>query len=471
MSVPQNTSETTPLLRKRSTDDAPALATPLPKQIFALHTAVLADYIAGSLLHPFLYFMIQDFNLPPHPRDPSQIGWYVSLILCAYSLAQVTSSIPIGLLSDRWGRKTMLLLGLAGNVVCSVLLGLTSTFQQAVVVRVMLGLVNGNVGVAKSITGELTDSSNRARAFSLFGFWSSIGEIIGPILGGYLSNPADKYPEVFGSPFFHSYPYFLPCLAAAILGTTGFIATYVFLDETLQRAEVKVVRDLEAKSHSEEGEAMRGDVFVIPPQAWPPVVALGVLGLIASMNGEAFPLLANTPREDPNPGLGFGTRRLAIILCLQAVFKLVIQLLVYSKIHKHLQTLNTLRLGLLILLLTTVSTPALPSIPYTYLFPPLITLFFFQSAATSIAYTSIFILVIDSAPSTRWLGTINGLGQLGACTSRVIGPALLGWLWSWSRDVGGFPWVVWGVTGVFVVGLGVETVWIGRWRGREVGRG
>ncbi|KAJ3034997.1 hypothetical protein HDV00_004408 [Rhizophlyctis rosea] len=460
-----NPSETTPLLPEASSRTVGP--TPLPKkQLFALYTAVLIEPIAGSLLQPFIYFMVQDFNLPPAPTDPSQIGWYVSFLRSAFSLAQVLSSIPIGLLSDRLGRRPILLLGIVGNVVCTLLFGLARTIEEAVTARVMLGLVNGNIGVAKSITGEITDSTNRAQAFSMFGFWSSIGGIIGPILGGYLSNPVDKYPSLFGqSTFFRAFPYFLPCLIAAFVGIAGFVASYVCLEETLPTRRGS--GDIEGKSERRvEVEGANGRRGFLPPQAWPPVVALTLIGLVNAMNQGSFPLLANTPRGGQNGGLGFGTEELGVILCLQAGFRLITQLTVYPPIDKRLGPLKTLRLGLLLLLITTISTPLFPSIPAQYLYPPLLAHQFLQAAATSLAMTSTFILVTEGAPSPAWLGTINGVAQMGACTSRTVGPALLGWVWKWSREVGGFPWVVWGVSGAVLLGLGVETMWIGRWKKR-----
>ncbi|KAF9290277.1 hypothetical protein BGZ68_007501 [Mortierella alpina] len=97
----------------------------------------------------------------------------------------------------------------------------------------MCGLLNGNVGVAKSMLGEIADSSNQSQAFGLFGFAWGIGMIVGPVLGGYLANPAKTFPDTFGDwAFFIEYPYFLPCFVAAMGSVVGFIVGYFFLEET-----------------------------------------------------------------------------------------------------------------------------------------------------------------------------------------------------------------------------------------------
>lgn len=85
---------------------------------------------------------IRDFHVT---EDPTEIGYYAGLITTMFSLAQVISSIPIGMLSDRVGRRPVLLLGLAGNVVSACLFGLARNFAWAVVARAMLGFVNGEL--------------------------------------------------------------------------------------------------------------------------------------------------------------------------------------------------------------------------------------------------------------------------------------------------------------------------------------
>ncbi|KAF8979638.1 hypothetical protein BGZ46_005200 [Entomortierella lignicola] len=97
------------------------------------------------------------------------------------------------------------------------------------------GLI-GNVGVAKSMLGEIADHTNQSQAFSLFGFAWGIGMIVGPVLGGYLANPAKNFPEIFGDwEFFIEYPYFLPCFVAAMGSVVGFIVGYFFLEEPKKR--------------------------------------------------------------------------------------------------------------------------------------------------------------------------------------------------------------------------------------------
>ena len=94
------------------------------------------------------------------------------------------------------------------------------------------------------MVSELTiehSAEQRARAFSLLPLMFGIGSILGPMLGGLLSNPVQTYPSLFGqggplTDFFTEFPYFLPCLVSGLICACGLIFGYFFLEETLSTA-------------------------------------------------------------------------------------------------------------------------------------------------------------------------------------------------------------------------------------------
>jgi MFS family permease len=71
--------------------------------------------------------------------------------------------LPWGYLSDRIGRRPVILYGLMGTTITSILFGLSQSFAWAMTVRIMAGLVNGNIGVMKSMLGEITDVTNQGK--------------------------------------------------------------------------------------------------------------------------------------------------------------------------------------------------------------------------------------------------------------------------------------------------------------------
>ncbi|KNC99652.1 uncharacterized protein SPPG_09242 [Spizellomyces punctatus DAOM BR117] len=92
--------------------------TPLPtKQLVVLMTVILCEPFQFTILFPFIVFMVESFGVAP---DSESLGYYVGFITAAFAGAQCLSALPWGTLSDRIGRRPVLLLGLAGNA-CAVL--------------------------------------------------------------------------------------------------------------------------------------------------------------------------------------------------------------------------------------------------------------------------------------------------------------------------------------------------------------
>ena len=205
--------------------------TPLPWRIIGcLSIVMISEPISLTILFPFVYFMVKDFQLSQDERD---IGYYVGLIASAFSLAQFCTSLGWGWLSDRIGRRPVLLIGLAGNTLTMLAFGLSRSLVWAILSRALCGALNGNIAVAKTVLGEITDSSNRAFGFSVFGFTWGIGMVMGPAIGGFLAFPSKYLPVLFGGcTFLEENPYFLPCLVSALISIAGFLIGIFVLPET-----------------------------------------------------------------------------------------------------------------------------------------------------------------------------------------------------------------------------------------------
>ncbi|KAJ3307522.1 hypothetical protein HDU76_004596 [Blyttiomyces sp. JEL0837] len=206
--------------------------TPLPRRMmFILCVVIFSEPMSMTILFPFVYFMVRDFKI----ASEKDIGYYVGFIASAFSVAQFLTSIFWGWLSDKIGRRPVLLAGLIGNTITILMFGQSHSFAWAVTARGLCGFLNGNVGVAKSVMGEITDSTNQAAGFSLFGLMWAIGLICGPVLGGLLANPAQQWPGLFGNyPFLRDNPYFLPCMISACISLIGFAVGFFYLEETSQ---------------------------------------------------------------------------------------------------------------------------------------------------------------------------------------------------------------------------------------------
>lgn len=83
-----------------------------------------------------------------------------------------------GWLSDKKGRRPILLLGLIGNIVTMLVFGASQSLAMAILARLFSGLLNGNIGVAKTYLGEITDETNQAKGMSLISVTWGVGVIM-----------------------------------------------------------------------------------------------------------------------------------------------------------------------------------------------------------------------------------------------------------------------------------------------------
>lgn len=204
--------------------------TPLPvKQLAILAVIALAEQTALNSISPYLPEMVGSF---PGVRT-GDIGLYVGLIASAFALAQFATGFGWGWLSDRVGRKPIILTGTILTACCFVMFGFCKDLWQAVLVQAMMGLVNGNQGVISTCLGEITDRSNQGRAFTYLPVIYGLGGITGPVVGGLLVIRQNPFKPDEPNP----YPYLLPNMFSAAILVIDFVLTSFFLEESLQCAK------------------------------------------------------------------------------------------------------------------------------------------------------------------------------------------------------------------------------------------
>lgn len=204
--------------------------TPLPTgQLAILAVIALAEQTALNSISPYLPDMASTFP----EVDEADIGLYVGLIASSFALAQFATNFLWGWLSDRVGRKPIVLTGTLLTAVCFIAFGFSRRLWHAVLIQLLMGLVNGNQGVISTCLGEITDRSNQSRAFTYLPVIYGLGGITGPLLGGLLV--MREHPFKPGQP--NPYPYLLPNLFSAGVLMIDFVLTAIFLQESLDTAE------------------------------------------------------------------------------------------------------------------------------------------------------------------------------------------------------------------------------------------
>ena len=170
---------------------------------------VFIDVLGFSLILPLLPYYAADFQA-------SSIT--VGLLLSANALTQMIGAPFLGRLSDRYGRKPMLIASISGTVLSFLILGFANSLAILFLSRIMDGLLGGNVSLAQAYITDTTTRENRAQGLGLIGAAFGVGFIFGPALGGSLSAGGN---------------YALPAFAAAGLAALNLVGVLIWLPESL----------------------------------------------------------------------------------------------------------------------------------------------------------------------------------------------------------------------------------------------
>lgn len=158
-----------------------------------------------------------------------------------------------GGLSDRLGRKPVLIMGCFGTIASLLVVGFSFNFWIALFGRLLGGALNGNIGVIQTMVAEVVKNpKHEPKAYAIMPFVWSIGTIIGPSIGGFFAEPSKNFPAYFSSTgIFGKFPYLFPNLICVGLMLISIVAGYFCLEETHPDMQPwSTAQDL-AKTHAE----------------------------------------------------------------------------------------------------------------------------------------------------------------------------------------------------------------------------
>ena len=206
-----------------------------PAVLGVLLTMSVVDCINMSVLQPYVERMVA--HRMQLPLDDSRVAEVVGFLIGIYAICEFIFSLFWGVLADRFGRRLILLIGLAGSAVAPWIMGFSTTMGMTFAARILDGFFCGNVAVTRTYLGEIVTREKEAFAFSLLGMCFSIGQIIGGALGGYLAEPAKTWPSVFSHSIFDEYPYLLPNAVYGTVAAVAWVVGCVSLRESLPPEE------------------------------------------------------------------------------------------------------------------------------------------------------------------------------------------------------------------------------------------
>lgn len=197
--------------------------------MFTLFLVVFIDLVGFGIVIPLMPFFGEHFNATPD---------VVTLLLATYSITQLLSAPVLGRLSDRYGRRPVLLLSLVGSIVTYVWLGFAESLAMLFMARAFNGLMAGNIATAFAYIADITTPENRAKGMGVIGAAFGLGFIMGPAIGGILAGP-DAANANFQ----------LPALCAAGLSAVAFLVALFKLKESLPAETRAKIASLPPRSH------------------------------------------------------------------------------------------------------------------------------------------------------------------------------------------------------------------------------
>jgi DHA1 family tetracycline resistance protein-like MFS transporter len=179
------------------------------KSLFTIFTIILTDLIGFGIIIPLLPTLSDQLGIK---------GFWLGLLVASYAIAQFISAPILGNLSDRYGRKPILIISKAGTVVAYIMFAFAGNFPILLLSRLIDGFTGGNITAARAYISDITTKENRSRGMAVIGISFGLGFILGPALGGI-------FYAIGGSQT-------LPALVGAGLCLFSLILTQIFLDES-----------------------------------------------------------------------------------------------------------------------------------------------------------------------------------------------------------------------------------------------
>ena len=397
--------------------------------LLVLFLVTMIDMIGFGIVIPFLTYLVEDLATE---NDVLDIGIWVGLLMTSYSAAQFLFSPIWGGLSDRIGRRPVLMIGLLGNTVFFTMFGLANTLYMALIARFFAGVFNGNIAVARAYIGDVSTSTQLASRMGIIGAAFGLGFTVGPFLGGELSSPAERW-DMFVGTIFETYPYLLPCIIASFLSIFSLLLAFWYLPESL-------TSDPRSKRSS---------------QPWSVTMKLTasnvkrMLGTknIGSLMGVTFlymfgftvmhaVFILYTQMSPDQGGLGFSESDNGRIFALIGILGIVTQGGLIGPLTRRFGSLFILRFGLV---LTGIGLVLIPytSIEYVWFWMVIVTGFIaignglFQPSSSAVLTTL-------ARQDDYELGAVMGSQESISSFARILGPLTGGLVWTMTFERSGF---------------------------------
>lgn len=350
------------------------------RNLWIVALVAFINSLSVTILIPVIYLYGREFALT---------DIQISLLFSIYSVAQFFATPVIGKLSDRFGRKPLLIISLAGTVIANFIAGTATTAGLLFFARFLDGITGGNMSVAQAVVSDITQPKDRAQAFGLFTAAMMSGFILGPVT----SLLAQQIS--LGTAF----------LVSGVVAIVGLILTFFFLPETLPK-EIKTsgkIFDLGLD------KLIKG--LVMP--------GVGILLIINFLTGTTFTMFTFAFQPYFINVLGQNKENLTLLFLTFGVVGVIVQTKGVSLLNRKLDAVSILFIGLFFRSLSFCLMPVWPHIYYFVMVSIMFSLF------NSLVQPMISTLIsLNARPEEQ--GLVMGLNASYLSISNGIGPIIAG---------------------------------------------
>jgi DHA1 family tetracycline resistance protein-like MFS transporter len=344
---------------------------------------VFIDLVGFGVVIPLLPYYALSFHATP---------FAVTMMLACYSLAQFFSSPLLGRLSDRIGRKPVILASLVCSIAAYIWLGFATQLWMLYGARLLAGAGAGNISAAQAYVADVTPPSQRAKGMGMIGAAFGLGFTLGPAMGGLLAGGDPNSPHL-------AWPAFL----AAGFSALAFVLAAILLKESLTH---------ESRSNALEGRlAAAKKVFTLP--------SLRLLILLFFTITAAFSGMETTFALWAHEGFGWGPIQVGGIFFYVGVLLVAVQGGLIGKLSKRFGEANLVFAGSILIAL------GLFGLPFA-------TVLWGVLAATTLLTCGLALLnpsinsLISQEAGAHERGGVLGVAQSAASLARIVGPAVAG---------------------------------------------
>jgi MFS family permease len=364
-------------------DTAPREATPPRWAAPSLIALIFLNQLGFGIVVPLLPFYAKSFNAP---------AWLIALIFSAFSIGTFFGEPFWGRLSDKYGRKPLLISTICGNCLCYLALAFAPTAWIAFLIRLVGGLSSGNGSVVQGYLADVTPPEKRTRAMSWMSASWNVGLIVGPTLGG-----------IFAKPSLGPIGFQLPLFVASGLFATSALCIALFIKESRARDYTNTFRP---NRWAAFGEAVSNPV-------------IGRLFLLTFLVGFAFTGVESIFGLWTQARYAWGPRDVGVAFAFVGVASAITQMVFTARLSERFGQATMLAVGMGVTMVCLGLQPLATGGPMT------IALMSLSAIGQSVAWPNVSAIISQTADPHRQ-GQILGLNNAMGAAARVVGPFCAG---------------------------------------------